>query len=107
MLTTMSTTFEVVAEPNRRRILELLRGGERAVNYLVDELSVAQPTVSKHLRVLRGAGLVAVRQEAQQQFYRLQPEPLVEIDEWLTPFREAWARRLDALETHLDAMEEP
>ncbi len=77
------------------------------MNDLVDELSLAQPAVSKHLGVLRHAGLVAVRQEAQQRFYRLQPEPLLEIDEWLTPFREAWERRLDALEAHLDATEEP
>lgn len=102
----MSTTFAVVAEPSRRRILDMLRRGERPVNDLVDELSMAQPAVSKHLRVLRDAGLVAVRQDAQRRLYRLRPEPLVEIDEWLTPFREAWARRLDALETHLDTMEE-
>ena len=102
----MGTTFEVVAEPNRRRILQLLREGERPVNDLVDALSMAQPTVSKHLRVLRDAGLVAVRQDAQRRVYRLIPEPLVEIDDWLTPFREAWDRRLDALEAHLDTMED-
>ena len=100
------TAFGVVAEPTRRRILELLRAGERPVNDLVQELSLAQPAVSKHLRVLRDAGLVAVRQDAQQRLYRLQPEPLLEIDDWLTPFREAWSRRLDALEAHLDTMEE-
>lgn len=103
----MTSTFEVVAEPNRRRILELLRLGERAVNDLVDELDLAQPAVSKHLRVLREAGLVDVRRDAQRRVYRLQPEPLVEIDDWLTPFREAWGRRLDALEAHLDTMEDP
>jgi len=103
----VSTTFEVVAAPNRRRILELLRAGERPVSDLVDALSMAQPAVSKHLRVLRDAGLVAVRQDAQRRLYRLVPEPLVEIDDWLTPFREAWDRRLDALEAHLDTMEEP
>jgi len=102
----MGTTFEVVAEPSRRRILQLLRDGERPVNDLVDALSMAQPTVSKHLRVLRDAGLVAVRQDAQRRVYRLIPEPLVEIDDWLTPFREAWDRRLDALEAHLDTMED-
>jgi DNA-binding transcriptional ArsR family regulator len=102
----MSTTFEVVAEPSRRRILDALRTGERPVNDLVHELAMAQPAVSKHLRVLRDAGLVSVRQVAQQRIYRLQPEPLVEIDDWLTPFREAWGRRLDALEAHLDTMEE-
>ena len=106
MLGGMGTTFEVVAEPSRRRILQLLRDGERPVNDLVDALSMAQPTVSKHLRVLRDAGLVAVRQDAQRRVYRLIPEPLVEIDDWLTPFREAWDRRLDALEAHLDTMED-
>jgi DNA-binding transcriptional ArsR family regulator len=103
----VTTAFEIVAEPNRRRILELLRDGERAVNDLVGELSLAQPAVSKHLRVLRDAGFVDVRREAQRRLYRLQPEPLVEIDDWLIPFREAWARRLDALEAHLDAMPDP
>jgi DNA-binding transcriptional ArsR family regulator len=98
--------FEVVAEPHRRRILELLRAGERPVNVLVDELALSQPAVSKHLRVLRDAGLVDVRRDAQRRLYRLIPEPLVEIDEWLTPFRDAWARRLDALESHLDQMED-
>ena len=102
----MATTFELVAEPNRRRILELLCHGERAVNDLVDALSLSQPAVSKHLRVLREAGLVDVRPDAQRRIYRLVPEPLVEIDDWLTPFRQAWARRLDALEAHLDRMED-
>jgi DNA-binding transcriptional ArsR family regulator len=102
----VSTAFEVVAEPHRRRILELLRVGERPVGDLVDELALSQPSVSKHLRVLRDAGLVDVRHDAQRRLYRLVPEPLVEIDEWLTPFREAWARRLDALEAHLDHMED-
>jgi DNA-binding transcriptional ArsR family regulator len=103
----MTTAFEVVAEPTRRRILELLRDGERPVNDLVGALSLTQPAVSKHLRVLRDAGFVEVRREAQRRVYRLQPEPLVEIDDWLTPFREAWSRRLDALEAHLDRMPEP
>ncbi len=102
----MSTAFEVVAEPHRRRILELLRDSERPVGDLVDELALSQPSVSKHLRVLRDAGLVDVRHDAQRRVYRLVPEPLVEIDEWLTPFREAWARRLDALEAHLEQMED-
>ena len=102
----MSTAFEVVAEPHRRRILELLRDAERPVGDLVDALALSQPSVSKHLRVLRDAGLVDVRHEAQRRVYRLVPEPLVEIDEWLTPFREGWARRLDALEAHLDQMED-
>jgi len=102
----MATTFEVVAEPSRRRILQALRDGERPVNDLVGLLEMAQPAVSKHLRVLRDAGLVAVRQDAQRRLYRLVPEPLVEIDDWLTPFREAWGRRLDALDAHLDTMED-
>jgi DNA-binding transcriptional ArsR family regulator len=98
--------FEVVAEPSRRRILELLRQQARPVNDLVESLGLSQPAVSKHLRVLRDAGLVDVRRDAQRRIYRLVPEPLVEIDDWLTPFREAWARRLDALEAHLDEMED-
>jgi DNA-binding transcriptional ArsR family regulator len=107
MLDLMATTFEVVAEPSRRRILQALQRGERPVGDLVDELGLAQPAVSKHLRVLRDAGLVAVRQDAQRRVYRLVPEPLVEIDDWLTPFREAWGRRLDLLEAHLETMEDP
>jgi DNA-binding transcriptional ArsR family regulator len=102
----MSNAFEVIAEPSRRRILELLRDDDRPVNDLVVELGLSQPAVSKHLRVLRDAGLVDVRRDAQRRIYRLVPEPLVEIDDWLTPFREAWARRLDALEAHLDVMED-
>ena len=90
--------IEVLAEPNRRRILDLLCEGERPVTELVAALRVAQPTVSKHLRVLRDAGLVRVRAAAQQRFYRVNPEPLRELDEWLTPYRAMWADRLDALE---------
>lgn len=100
----MASTFEVLAEPRRREILDLLRGAERPVNYLVDRLALAQPTVSKHLRVLRDAGLVEVRQDAQRRWYRLRPEPLVEIDAWLAPYRRMWDASLDALERHLDAM---
>ncbi len=96
--------FDVVAEPNRRRLLDLLRGDEWSVNDLVAELSISQPAVSKHLRVLRDAGLVDVRSEAQRRLYRLRPEPLREIDEWLTPYRRLWARSLDDLERHLDSM---
>jgi DNA-binding transcriptional ArsR family regulator len=96
------TTFEIVAESTRRRILDLLRADERAVGDLVDALAMSQPAVSKHLRVLRDAGLVDARVDAQRRVYRLIPEPLVEINDWLTPFREAWARKLDALEAHLD-----
>ena len=102
----MPATFEVLAEPNRRRILDLLRGAERPVGELVDELDVSQPGVSKHLRVLREAGLVDVRSDAQRRLYRVRPEPLRAIDEWLEPYRELWASRLDELERHLDAMPE-
>lgn len=96
------TTFEIVAEPTRRRILDLLRADERAVGDLVDALAMSQPAVSKHLRILRDAGLVDARVDAQRRVYRLIPEPLLEINDWLTPFREAWARKLDALEAHLN-----
>jgi len=103
MLTNM---FEVLAEPNRRRILDLLRTQEQAVGDLVAALGLSQPGVSKHLRVLREAGLVQVRTDAQRRLYRLRTEPLREIDEWLAPYRAAWASRLDALEAHLDDMED-
>jgi DNA-binding transcriptional ArsR family regulator len=100
----VASTFEVLAEPRRRQILDLLRGGERPVGELVDKLTLTQPTVSKHLRVLREAGLVEVRHDAQRRWYRLRPEPLVEIDAWLAPYRQLWTASLDALERHLDAM---
>lgn len=99
--------FDVVVEPHRRLILDTLREGDRSVGDLVDLLGLAQPTVSKHLRTLRDAGLVVVRPEAQRRWYRLRPEPLREIDAWLTPYRRVWAGRLDDLETHLDDMEDP
>ena len=95
-------SFDVLAEPNRRRILDLLRAGERPVGELVAELGLSQPAVSKHLRVLREAGFVTVRGDAQRRFYRLQPQPLRELDEWLAPYRALWTDRLDALEAHLD-----
>jgi DNA-binding transcriptional ArsR family regulator len=98
--------FEIVAEPHRRRVLDLLRQGDRSVGQLVDELDLAQPTVSKHLKALREAGLVVVHPDAQRRWYRLRAEPLREIDVWLTPYREAWTERLDALEAHLDEMED-
>ena len=98
----MTTTFEVLAEPTRRRILDLLRDRERPVGELVEHLALSQPGVSKHLRVLREAGLVEVRHDAQRRFYGLRAEPLVEVDEWLEPYRRFWAGRLDALERHLD-----
>lgn len=101
----MATTFEVLAEPRRREILDLLREGERPVGELVEQLELSQPAVSKHLKVLRDAGLVEVRQDAQRRWYRLRPAPLVEVDAWLEPYRELWRGRLDALESHLDQME--
>jgi DNA-binding transcriptional ArsR family regulator len=98
----MASTFEVLAEPTRRRILDLLRDGERSVGELVDRLTLSQPGVSKHLHVLRDAGLVEVRVEAQRRWYGLRPEPLTEIDAWLEPYRRLWAQHLDALERHLE-----
>jgi len=96
--------FEALAEPNRRRILDFLLERERPVNDLVSLLRVSQPAVSKHLRVLRDAGLVEVRAEAQRRLYRVRPEPLRELDDWLAPYRAMWASRLDALESHLEDM---
>jgi DNA-binding transcriptional ArsR family regulator len=97
-----ATTFDVLAEPTRRRILDLLLDRERPVGELVTKLRLSQPGVSKHLRVLRDAGLVSVRSEAQRRIYGVRAEPLAELDEWLEPYRRLWADRLDALETHLD-----
>jgi DNA-binding transcriptional ArsR family regulator len=99
----MAMVFEVVAEPTRRRILDLLREDERPVGGLVDALGLSQPAVSKHLRVLREAGLVEVRAVAQRRLYRVRPEPLRAMDEWLAPYRRLWATALDDLERHLDA----
>ncbi len=93
----MPTAFDVLAEPTRRRILDDVRDRERSVGELVERLHVSQPGVSKHLRVLREAGLVDVRQDAQRRLYRAAPEPLAEIDEWLEPYRKLWNERLDAL----------
>jgi DNA-binding transcriptional ArsR family regulator len=98
------SAFALLAEPNRRRILDLLRERERPVGELVDELSVSQPAVSKHLRVLRDAGVVEARVDAQRRLYRVRPEPLREIDAWLAPYRAMLGERLDALERHLDEM---
>ena len=98
--------FEVVVEPHRRRILDVLREGDRSVGDLVDQLDIAQPTVSKHLKALREAGLVVVRPEEQRRWYQLRPEPLRELDAWIEPYRTAWAGRLDALARHLDTREE-
>ena len=99
-------SFDVLAEPKRREILGSLRTGSRSVGELCDELDLSQPTVSKHLRVLRNAGFVSATPKAQHRIYRLDPEPFVELDAWLTPYRHLWADRLDALEQHLDQMEE-
>jgi DNA-binding transcriptional ArsR family regulator len=101
----VAATFDVLAEPARRDILDLLREGERSVGELVERLSLSQPGVSKHLRVLRDAGLVVVRPDAQRRWYRLRAEPLAEIDAWLGPYRRYWSGRLDALERHLDEEE--
>jgi DNA-binding transcriptional ArsR family regulator len=102
----MQSTFAVLAEPNRRRILDELCQGERTVGELVERLSVSQPAVSKHLRVLREAELVASRVDKQHRRYRLRPERLAEIDAWLAPYRHFWAGRLDALQAHLDQEQE-
>ena len=101
----MSSTFEVLAEPNRRRILDLLLSSERPVGKLVDATELSQPLVSKHLRVLREAGLVEARIDAQRRIYRVRAEPLQAIDDWLTPYRRLWADRLRSLEQHLSTIE--
>jgi DNA-binding transcriptional ArsR family regulator len=98
----MQSTFAVLAEPNRRRILDELCQGERSVGELVERLELSQPAVSKHLRVLREADLVAARVDKQHRRYRLRPAPLAEVDAWLAPYRRFWAERLDALQAHLD-----
>lgn len=94
--------FEILADPTRRRVLELLSEQERTVGELVDELGMSQPAVSKQLRVLREAGLVAARVDAQRRVYRLRAAPLAEVDAWLAPYRRFWRGRLAALERHLD-----
>ena len=94
--------LQVLGEPNRQAILDLLRDGERPVGELVDRLRISQPAVSKHLRVLKEAGLVEARADAQRRLYRIRPEPLAELDDWLVPYRQLWATHLDRLEDHLD-----
>ncbi|MGA2519357.1 MAG: metalloregulator ArsR/SmtB family transcription factor [Acidimicrobiales bacterium] len=101
------TAFEVLAEPTRRRIMDLLRDREQAVGDLVSAVAVSQPAVSKHLRVLRDAGLVECRVDAQRRLYRTLPGPLREIDDWLAPYRSMWSSGLDALERHLDSRAGP
>jgi DNA-binding transcriptional ArsR family regulator len=98
----MESSFAILAEPNRRAILGLLASSERTVGELERRLRMTQPSVSKHLRVLREAGFVEARVEAQRRVYSIRPEPLMEVDAWLAPFRRFWTTRLDALEAHLD-----
>lgn len=102
----MESVFEVIAEPNRRAILGLLVASEHSVGEIERQLRMPQPTVSKHLRVLRAAGFVESTVDAQRRLYRLRPEPLQEIDAWLAPFRRFWSTHLDALERHLDRMDQ-
>lgn len=101
----MESAFAVIAEPNRRAILSMLSSSERSVGELMSQLHLPQPSVSKHLKVLRDGGFVESRVEAQRRVYRLNPTPLREIDAWLVPFRRFWSKHVDALEQHLDRME--
>ena len=103
----MESVFEIIAEPNRRAILNLLVLSEQSVGEIERRLGMPQPTVSKHLRVLREAGFVEATVDAQRRLYRLKPEPLQEIDAWLAPFRRFWNAHVDALERHLDRMDQP
>ena len=98
----MAPTLQALAEPNRQAIVDLLRDGERPVGDLVDRLRLSQPAVSKHLRVLKEAGLVEVRSDAQRRLYRIRPEPFVELDQWLSTYRRLWATHFDQLEEHLE-----
>jgi DNA-binding transcriptional ArsR family regulator len=100
----MESAFQIIAEPNRRAILSLLASSEQSVGDIERQLGMPQPTVSKHLRVLREAGFVESRTDAQWRVYRLNPVPLMELDDWLAPFRRFWSRHVDALERHLDRM---
>lgn len=96
------TALEVLAEPHRRAILDALRDGERPVNQIVERLALSQPLVSKHLRVLREAGLVEATVDGQRRLYRIRPEPLADLDAWLGAYRKLWSAQLDRLEEHLD-----
>jgi DNA-binding transcriptional ArsR family regulator len=100
------SVFDVLAEPTRRRILDLLRPRECSVGQLVERLELSQPAVSKHLRILREAGLVDVRVDAQRRLYSVRPDPLRAMDEWLAPYRRMWASRLDELERRLGEMDD-
>ena len=101
----VESVFEIIAEPNRRAILSLLVLSQQSVGEIERQLSLSQPTVSKHLRVLREAGFVESTVDAQRRLYRLKPEALQEVDEWLAPFRRFWSAHVDALERHLDRMD--
>jgi DNA-binding transcriptional ArsR family regulator len=104
---TAATVFQALGEHRRLDILDLLRDGERPVGELVDHLGVSQPAVSKHLRILKQAGLVDVRADAQRRLYRIRPESLIELDEWLASYRRMWSTRLDRLEDHLERRRKP
>jgi DNA-binding transcriptional ArsR family regulator len=101
----VESVFEIIAEPNRRAILSLLASSQQSVGEIERQLRMPQPTVSKHLRVLREAGFVESTVDAQRRLYRLKPEPLQQVDDWLAPFRRFWSAHVDALERHLDRME--
>lgn len=102
----MESAFAIISEPNRRNILSLLAASERSVGEIERRLQMPQTSVSKHLRVLREAGFVESRVDAQRRVYRLRPEPLREVDAWLGPFRQFWSNHVDALERHLDSMDQ-
>lgn len=102
-----ATALRALGEPHRVAILDLLREGEQPVGHLVERLELSQPAVSKHLRVLKEAGLVEARVDAQRRLYRVRPEPLAELDDWLEPYRRLWEKRLDQLEDHLDRRRKP
>jgi DNA-binding transcriptional ArsR family regulator len=105
-MNSMETAFEIIAEPNRRAILSLLVSSQQSVREIERQLGLAQPTVSKHLRVLREAGFVESTVDAQRRLYRLKPEPFQEVDDWLAQFRRFWSDHVDALERHLDRMDQ-
>jgi DNA-binding transcriptional ArsR family regulator len=102
----VESAFAIIAEPNRRAILSLLAASERSVSEIERALRISQPSVSKHLRVLRESGFVEARGDAQRRLYRVRPEPLREVDAWLAPFRRFWSAHVDALERHLDRMDQ-
>jgi DNA-binding transcriptional ArsR family regulator len=103
----MESAFAIIAEPSRRAILSLLADAEQSVGDIEEHLQLPQPSISKHLRVLREAGFVESRVDAQRRLYRIRPEPLMEVDAWLEPFRRYWSAQVDALERHLDRINPP